>query len=134
VTHAWPLQKAVYLALAADAALKAEIGDPPRLYDDAPASAAFPYVLLGETRESPLAGHEAGFEHDLRFHVFSKHGGRREVKRILAALYDALHDAELDVEGARLVSMRFVFSDIFRRDPELYAGAARFRAVTEASS
>ncbi|MEQ8177931.1 MAG: DUF3168 domain-containing protein [Amphiplicatus sp.] len=131
---AWPLQQAVYLALAGDAALKAEIGDPPRLYDDAPANAAFPYVLLGETRTAPLAGCETGFEHDLRFHVFSKHGGRRELKRILAALYDALHDADLDIEGARLVSMRFVFSDIFRRDPQVYAGAARFRAVTEESA
>lgn len=132
MSHSWPLQKALYLALAGDAGLKGEIGDPPRLYDDPPAGAAFPYVLLGEAREAPISGHDGAFEHDLRLQIYSRHGGRREVKRVIAALHDALHDAALDVEGARLVSLRFVFADIFRRDGALFAGVARFRAVTEA--
>ena len=132
MSHSWALQKALYLALASNAGLKAEIGDPPRLYDDAPAGAALPYLLLGEAREAPLAGHDGAFEHDLRFTAHSRHGGRREVKRVVAALYDALQDAAIAVEGARLVSLRFVFADVFRRDGELYSAVVRFRAVTEA--
>jgi len=127
----WELQKAVYQALSADAGLQAEIGDPPRLYDDPPADAAFPYVTLGEARSSALSGVEGGLEHDVKLYVFSRYAGRREVKRILAAVQDALHDASLTLTGHDLVNMRFVFADVFRRlDGAAYQGMARFRAVT----
>lgn len=132
MSRTWALQQAVYEVLAADAGLIEELGDPPRLYDDAPKAAVFPYVLLGETRESAIAGDDGLFEHDIRLQIFSKHGGRKEVKRIADRLYDALQDADLAIEGARLVSLRFVFADAFRRDGgETYQGAVRFRAVTE---
>ncbi len=53
------------------------------------------------------------------------------VKRILSAVYDALHDAALTVTGHDLINIRFVFADAFRRsDGETYQGVARFRAVT----
>jgi hypothetical protein len=127
----WTLQKAVFARLMADAGLKAEIGDPPRLYDDPPADAVFPYVLLGEARVSPLAGVDGGLEHEIRLQIFSRYAGRREVKRIIDALYDALHEADFAVEGATLVNIRFVFGDAFRRaGTETYQGVARFRAVT----
>lgn len=127
----WPLQKALYQRLAADAALMEEIGDPPRLYDDPPPDAAFPYVVLGEARAAPVPGADGLFEHDLRLHVHSRHAGRRDVKRILDRLYDALEGADFPVEGARLVSARFVFADVFRREEGVFTGVARFRLVTE---
>ncbi len=128
----WELQKAVYQALAQDAALQAEIGDPPRIYDDPPPDAAFPYLTLGEARAADWKGVEGGLEHDIRLHVFSRYAGRREVKRIIGAVYDALHDAALTLAGHQLVNIRFVFGDAFRRqDGETYQGVARFRAVTQ---
>lgn len=134
MTHSFALQAAAYLALSGDAGVRETLGDPPRLYDEAPPDAAFPYALIGEARVAPLAGHDGAFEHDLRLHVFSRDGGRRAAKRIVDAFYDALHEAPLDVEGARLVSLRFVFADYFRREPTFYAATARFRAVTEGSA
>ncbi|NOX84295.1 MAG: DUF3168 domain-containing protein [Alphaproteobacteria bacterium] len=128
----WELQRSVYQALAADTAVKAEIGDPPRIYDDPPDDAAFPYMTLGEARARDWRGVDGGLEHEVRFHVFSRYAGRREVKRIMGAVYDALHDATLTLTGHRLVNIRFVFGDAFRRqDGETYQGAIRFRAVTE---
>lgn len=129
----WPLQQALYAHLSADAGLKAEIGDPPRLYDDPPKTAAFPYVVIGEARTEPLAGLDGGFIHDIRVQIYSKHAGRREVKRIIDALYDALHEASFPIGGASLVDCRFVTGDVFRRDAtgEAYHGVARFRVVTE---
>mgnify|MGYP000514802585 CR=1 FL=1 len=62
----WELQKAVYQLLRADAALMAEIGDPPRIFDDPPPDAPFPYLTLGEARASDWKGVEGGLEHDLR--------------------------------------------------------------------
>jgi hypothetical protein len=132
--RSFSLQQAIYGALAADPGVQAELGAPARVFDDPPADAALPYAVIGETRASRIPGHPTGVEHEIRIEIVSRHAGRREVKRILDRLYDALHEAELALDGARLVNLRFVFADVFRRDGgEVYAGLARFRAVTEAA-
>ncbi len=126
------LQKAIYAWLMADAALKAEIGDPARIYDDPPAEAAFPYLTLGESRARALAGVEGAVEHEVRLYAYSKYAGRLEIKRIMGAVHDALHDAPLMPQDHQLVSIRFVFNDAFRRnDGETYQAVSRFRAVTQ---
>lgn len=130
----WELQRAVYQALGADAALKEQIGDPARIYDDPPPDAVFPYLTVGEARAKPFPGVAGGLEHDLNLHVFSRYAGRREVKAVMGAVYDALHDASLALAGHVLVNIRFVFGDAFRRrdgDGPIYQGAMRFRAVTQ---
>ncbi len=129
----WALQKAIYQHLRADAGVRAEIGDPVRIYDDPPPDAVFPYLTIGEARASDLKGVDGGLEHDLKLYVFSRYAGRREVKRILGAVYDSLHEAGLSLSGHDLVNISFVFADVFRRlDGEIYQGVARFRAVTQA--
>lgn len=129
--HAWPIQVGLYAALSANASLAALIGHPPRIYDEAPASAPFPYVAFGDMRAAAYPGLDGGIEHDVRLSAFSRHGGRREVKTLLDALVEALHEADFPIIGARLISIRFVFADVFRRrDGEIYEGVARFRAVT----
>ncbi|MEM8772639.1 MAG: DUF3168 domain-containing protein [Pseudomonadota bacterium] len=128
----WDVQRAVYAALRDDAAIRAVLGDPPRLYDDAPSSAPFPYLTIGEAQTRPLEGVDGAEEHTLRLYAFSRYAGRREVKAILAAVHDALHDAPLVLNDHHLVSLRYVFADAFRRqDRETYQGAIRFRAVTQ---
>ena len=127
----WELQKAVYQALRADAELIAQIGDPARIFDDPPPEAIFPYLTIGEARASDYKGLDGGLEHELKLYAFSRYAGRREVKRILSSVYDALHEAALTLAGHDLVNIRFVFADAFRRlDGEIYQGVARFRAVT----
>jgi len=129
---AWGLQKAIYQHLTSDDALKVLLGNPPRLYDAPPRDAVFPYAALGESRVKDWPGVDGGLEHDIRVHVFSRYQGRREVKDVLNAVYDALHEAALTIEGRRLVQIRFTFSDIFPRNNNgVFQGAARFRAVTE---
>lgn len=128
----WALQKAVYQHLSADVGLKALIGDPARIYDDPPAGAATPYLTIGPTSIREFKGVDGGLQHDLRLHAFSRYAGRRDVKQIVSAVYDALHEAALTVEGHRLINLRFVFSDVIRRqDGDAYQGVIRFRAVTQ---
>lgn len=128
----WPLQVALYTVLSDHAGLRAELGDPPRIYDDPPAAAAFPYLVLGEARAQDYPGVQGGVEHDIRVTAYSRHGGRKEVKRLTDLIVEALHEADFPVDGARLVQCRFVFADAFRRrDNALYEGVARFRVVTE---
>ncbi len=129
---AWELQKAIYGALAADAALIARLGGP-RIYDDVPRSAAFPYVTFGpSTTRDWSTGTEMGSEHLLALRVWSKGGGEKEVHLVLEAIRVALHEATLTLPGHRLVALRHELSDAMREpDGETYRGVARFRAVTE---
>jgi hypothetical protein len=131
----WPLQKAIYEALAADGALAALIGDPPRLYDDPPGGTALPYVQIGDGTESDWGtASDAGAEHQLTLHVWSRGGGRMEARSVLSAIHDVLHEAALSLDGHRLVNLRFVLSQVWREaDGETYHGIARYRAVTEAT-
>lgn len=126
------LQKGLYERLLADAALGGALGDPPRVFDDPPAGAPFPYVVIGEAR-AEAAGDDRLIRHDVRIEIFSRHAGRREVKEIADLIYAALHDRTFPLDGARLVNCRFVFADFFHAEgAELFRGLARFRCVTEA--
>lgn len=128
----WSLQKALYQHLSMDDALQALLGTPPRLYDHPPQGVSYPYAVLGENRVRDWPGVDGGLEHELRFYAYSRHGGRREVKQVFGALYDALHLIDLTAEDIRLVQIRFVFADIFPRAANgVYQGVARYRAVTQ---
>jgi hypothetical protein len=127
------LQKAIYDALQADPGVRAELGNPPRVFDEAPEGTAHPYVVIGEGRVQKTVGGEDAMEHEIRIEIFSRHGGRRDVKRVIDALIGALHDRDFALDGARLVNLAFLFGDIFTREPHGFRGLARFRAVTEAA-
>ena len=128
----WALQAAVHDALSGNAVVKALIGDPPRIYDDPPADGAFPFLTVGEGRLAAWAGAARGIEHTLRLSAWSRYAGRKEIKDIMAAVFDVLHEASLSLDGHRLINLRFAFADIFRKqDGDTFEGVMRYRAVTE---
>jgi len=126
------LRAAVHEALTADAALGAVLGGP-KIYDEPPREAAFPYVTLGETRIVDFStSSEAGLEHQLTLHAWSRQGGHREAHVIAGALLQALDDAPLALAGHQLINLRFAAADVRREaDGRTYHALVRFRAVTE---
>lgn len=126
------LRAAVHDALTGNAGLISVLGSP-KIYDEPPREAAFPYVTLGETRVADLsAGGEPALEHQLTLHAWSRQGGHREANVIAGALLQALDDAPLALAGHRLVNFRFATADIRREsDGHTYRALVRFRAVTE---
>jgi len=126
------LRAAIYDALTADAALTGLLGGP-KIYDEPPRGAAFPYVTLGETRVADYStGTEAGEEHQLVLHAWSRHGGTREAHLIAGTLLQALDDAPLTLTDHHLINLRFAVADIRREaDGRTYHALVRFRAVTE---
>jgi hypothetical protein len=131
-SSSWALQQALYAAVTGSAPLAALIG-PPRVYDDIPQGAAFPYLTLGQsTLRDWSTGTDDAEEHTLTLHVWSRAGGRREMHEVMDVLRVALHDQPLALAGHRLVNIRHEISEA-RRDPdgETYHGIVRFRAVTE---
>lgn len=126
------LRAAVHDALTADAALAAVLGGP-KVYDEPPRNAAFPYVTLGEARVADFsAGGEPSEEHQMTLHAWSRQGGHNEAHVIAGALLQALDDAPLALTDHHLVNFRFTTADVRREaDGRTYHALVRFRAVTE---
>lgn len=126
------LRVAVHDALAANAAL-VDVHGGPKIYDEPPRAAAFPYVTLGEMRIADFsADGELGQEHQLTLHGWSRQGGHREAHLIAGALLQALVDAPLTLADHHLVNLRFAVADVRREaDGRTYHALVRFRAVTE---
>ena len=124
------LQRAVFGALAADAALAALVGA--RIYDHVPAKASFPYISFGRTSIYDWStGTESGSEQLFTLHIWSKAKGKKETLEIMERARVLLEDARLDLNQHNLVNMRLEFAEA-RHDEELalYHGLLRFRAVT----
>jgi len=126
------LRAAIHDALNGDGALTALLGGA-KVFDEPPRGAAPPYVTLGEARVSDFStGSEPGEEHQLTLHAWSRQGGHREAHLISGALLQALDDAPLELDGHRLVNLRFATADVRREaDGRTYHALVRFRAMTE---
>jgi hypothetical protein len=126
------LRVAVHDALTNHAPLVSLLGGP-KIYDEPPRGAVFPYVTLGEARLSDFsAGSDPGEEHQLTLHAWSRQGGHREAHMIAGALLQALDDAPLTLTDHALVNFRFSVADVRREaDGRTYHALVRFRAVTE---
>lgn len=128
----WQLQQAIYSVLAANGPLVALLGGA-RIYDDVPQAAPYPHLTLGQTSALDWGtGTEDGEEHILTLHIWSQAGGRGEAQRIMGAVRDVLHTANLSLTGHTLVSLRQQFSDVRRdNDGVTIHALVRYRAVTE---
>jgi hypothetical protein len=128
-TAAVALRAAIRDALTADNALGALLGGP-KVYDEPPRIAAFPYITMGDTRT--ISSGEPTEEHQITLHGWSRQGGHREAHLIAGALLRALDDAPLEPIGHRLINLHFSLADVRREaDDRTYHALVRFRAVTE---
>lgn len=126
------LQKAIFAALTGDAALLSLLGGA-KVFDAAPADAAFPYITFGRTTAFDWStGTETGSEQLLSLHVWSKARGRKQALAIMERCRSMLHDQALELTGHHLVNLRLEFAEV-RQDDDLalQRGVMRFRAVTE---
>lgn len=125
------LQKAIFEALGANAALAARVAE--RIMDHAPANVAFPYVTFGRTSVYDWSTDtESGTEQLMTLHVWSKGKGKKEALEIMDLARETLHDAALDLEEHSLVNLRLEFSEVrYDERNEAHHGVLRFRAVVE---
>ncbi|MBL6853131.1 MAG: DUF3168 domain-containing protein [Alphaproteobacteria bacterium] len=131
----WALQQAVFAALAADENIKDIVDDPPRIYDSVPRGAPFPYIVIGESKESDAGtATDSATAHTITIHVWSRAPGTKESRVATAAVVHSLNGAALTITGHTLVDLRWLDTDIKRdSDGETIHAAIRFRALTEPS-
>ncbi len=126
-------QESVYGALTNDAGVQALLGDPARVYDSVPAAAIYPYATLGDVliREFDTKD-QTGFEQTVVLHIWSRYRGRKELKDIMQAIYDVLHNGALTVTGANFVSCAFQqASTTLDNDGLTLHGVMRFRLIVQ---
>ena len=134
IDHESALQKAVLAALKGDAAVDALLGG--RIWDHAalgaPESAGFPYLLIGRCESRAVNADGGGVEQRLTLTGVSRFAGSEEAKATAAAVRACLHEAALEADGVRTVSLRVVLSEVFRAgDGRRTFAVVRLRAVTE---
>jgi Protein of unknown function (DUF3168) len=146
VDSQWALQQAVYQALVGDLVLQAWLGTPPRVYDQVPGDAAYPYVVIGEISGRPFDSKTSqGMSLTLTLHVWDGadqasgaaapgYRGAGRLRQIMARLLALLDRAALDVVGHALVQLRFERSESLPdADGLLRHGQQRFTALIESA-
>lgn len=123
----WPIQVAIYNALSGDTGLSAVITG---VYDNPEQdTVAFPYVTIGENIQTAWdTDDDAGDQNSIAVHVWSRKGGRKEVKQINGLVYGILNRANLSVTGYQFIDCIAEGSSV-ELDPDgrTYHGINNFR-------
>ena len=124
--------KAVHATLNDDAELNGLIGVD-AIFDRLLSRPKLPAIVFGEceTKDYSTAT-ETGYEHLLTIEVWSEAHGRRALQAIEARTRALLHDADLPLLGAVLVSLLFRKTRVRRvARNDYFVAEMQFRAVTE---
>lgn len=126
-----PIQTAIFNRLTAE--LDVEVYDAVPQAVDSGNNSPFPYVTVGDDIISQWdTDTSQGFDAECSVHVWSRYRGRREVKLLQEAIYDALHLHTLAISGWHTVLCLFLTADSFMdADGITRHGVIRFRVVTE---
>jgi predicted oxidoreductase len=126
------LRKAVHAKLAAASALVAALGGT-KIFDESPRNVDTPYLIFADTQMRDWSSSlSRGAEHVFVIAVWSAERGTREAIEIGNSVIDLLDDALLDLDGHKLVNLRFVQLETKREGNGRFARVnLRFRAVTE---
>lgn len=107
-----------------------------RVYDEPPPKEAFPYLTIGDGQTVPdKAGCIDGAENFIDVHIWSRRPGWVEAKALAWKVKETLDDADLALDGHRLIDLQYQ-SVQYLRDPDGLTRHAvvTFRAVTEPTS
>jgi hypothetical protein len=126
------LQKALFHALAADAALLALLGGA-NIFDHPPDHAPFPCITFGKTSVFDWStATEAGSEHLVTLNVWSKAKGRKEALSVIEAMQACLLETPPVLDHHHLVNLTFESVEADHdEETSLHYGSLRLRAVIE---
>jgi hypothetical protein len=104
-------------------------------YDHVPQDSTFPYIVIGDDTSIPWDTDDSlGSETTCTIHIWSRHRGRKEVKEITKALYEALHRADIPIIGGALVESQAEFAESFMDTDGLTRhGVVRFRLIVDSA-
>lgn len=120
-------------AFAEDPAVRAALGDPPRIWDAPVRHSAFPFAVWRRWETRPL-GASAGVtvEHVATLEIVSRQTGAEEARAAVAALAGRANGPRPTATDVRLVLVVPVYSDVFRAiDGRTWLGVVRLKIIAE---
>jgi predicted oxidoreductase len=126
------LRKAIHAKLTAASALVAALGGT-KIFDEAPRNIEAPYITFSDTQVRDWSSSlSRGAEHLFVIAVWSAERGTTQAIEIGNSVIGILDDAMLDLDGYKLVNLRFVQFETKREANGRFARVnLRFRATTE---
>jgi hypothetical protein len=138
------LQTAIYERLKNFAPLTTLLTASGKVFDFVPEGTEPPFVVIGDdTAVDDSTKTNNGWDCTLTIHCWDfEKAGRKSVKAILSAIYDALHRQEtsITVAGFALTEIRYEFEQTFQdttpegQSDHFYHGVQRYRALIETTS
>ena len=130
--HSLALRSAVIARLKADAGVGAIVGG--RVYDEVVKGVDWPFIRYGlGSDEAVKADGWHVRSHAVTIHAFAEGPGRDNVSALMRAIYNALNDSELPLEGQGVLAMlEFTGENLLHDTPQNadYHGIMEFEAVT----
>jgi Protein of unknown function (DUF3168) len=128
------LRRAILERAQADPDLAALMGGAVRLHDEPPRAAEPVYAVFAEaTAEDWSTDTDQGHEQTLSVVVWAKPGSARTGLVVAERLATLLHEADLPLDGHRLVNLRVTAMTVTRDEKtQLVRATVALRAVTEA--
>jgi hypothetical protein len=120
---AWNIQQGLYTYLNADTTLmglakKIWDGVPPGQYNGTLEPNNFPYVVIGDSIETPDDSHTRfGSVDTITLHVWSRHQGDKEIKEIMGRMWQMLHHQPWAIPNYSRVMSRIELTESLR-DPD----------------
>lgn len=130
----WDVQAGIYARLAGYTALTTQLsGGANAVLDHVPQGKGFPYVVMGETSATPLDTQvTSGNEVHVTLHSYSREPGMQELKKIMVAVYDALHHASFSIPNQTLILCRWLGAETrLESDGVTRHGQQHFQIITE---
>lgn len=127
------LEVAILSLLAADAGVRAALGDPLRVSEAGEGRPAYPYLEVAQHVSEPRDAADAeASEHRVDIYMLSRAGGRQAAKDAVAAARAALRNGALAMEGWRCILLAPAFTDLmWLRAGNVFRAHLRVRAIIE---
>jgi hypothetical protein len=126
-------QEALTAAFQADAAVKAALGNPARIYDTPVKMGAWPYAVWRrwETRNVDASSVPTN-EHVATLEVASKQTGLNEARAAVAALAARANGPVPTAVGAKIILVLPIYTDVLRSaDGRSWLGIIRLKIIAE---
>lgn len=127
------LEAGVLAMLSASGQVRAVLGDPARVFDQADALPVFPYLEIASHESEPRDAADApASEHRLDLWIRSRDSGRDAVRQALAIVREVLSANTPVIASFRCVLFLPVFADVLQvRGVSEYRARLRLRAILE---
>lgn len=126
-------QDALDTLFQANAAVKAALGTPPRLFDAPVKMAAYPFAMWRRWETRPIdASGTPTQEHIATLELVSRQTGTQEARLALEALAACLSGPSPPAIGAKIILALPVYSDVMRaNDGRTWLGILRLKVIAE---